>query len=121
LLLTNADAVKKLANDAHVRDYELRTIESLGVDAPKRLNETTYTMITAIAYAIAESATHIAVHGCDWRGRDNWDGSEPIGPNRCPRRWNREAQEVRAWLPVLAERGIEITGLPAAAEPEVAY
>jgi len=129
LLLTNRNTDRRLGrrpdfaahhgwdhrNEAYVdalRTERVVLLEDLNVPLPGRYDETTYTSLVAIAYAIERGARRIRLYGCDLEGTCDWDGKETLGPNRTPSRWRHEAarlSEAAAWA---RERGILIEGLP---------
>lgn len=117
VILTSRYAAYRLRNDERLCGYVggIVFVEDLNVPLPGRYDETTYTSLVAVAYAVHRGARRITMYGCDLQGVYDWDGAASIGPNRNDRRWSHEAERLAEAAHWLGQRGIELCGLPGSA------
>jgi hypothetical protein len=74
----------------------------------------------AIVYAAHKGATEIECFGCDWSGRNDWDGTA-AGKNRSDDRWREERAIFNALVEVLRSRGCSVSrSIPVEAQSQIA-
>lgn len=67
---------------------------------------TRYTATAALQYLAWSGATHVDVWGCDWAGREDWDGHTAKSDNRTTDRWR---DERKIWDGVISANQLSIT------------
>ncbi len=102
-------AIRTTANDLRGRLNRFRvlaTAEELNGWCPANLLGT-LTALLALLFAAKEGATRIDVYGADWKGTQDYDGTE-AGENRTDERWAKEAGLWQAACDWLSGRGVEV-------------
>jgi hypothetical protein len=107
-LLTAANTAAYLRDHATAWPGKVTEFEDLfGFLDPHALPWTLFTFTASIVFAAWRGATEIDVHGCDWRGLEDFDGWAQAG-NRSDERWKLESQIYARLADTLAGRGVTV-------------
>lgn len=65
------------------------------------------TMTCAMAFACSQGAKLVEIHGCDWAGTKDWDGTE-FGEDRTDKRWHDERERYGLMVEWMRGKGCEV-------------